>query len=409
METSLAAKFSKLRGDFPMLEKKMHGHPLIYLDSAATAQKPQIVIDTIADFYQNHYATVHRALYELSIHSTAEYQQTRRMVQSFINAPFLEEIIYTRGTTESINLVAHSFGKAFIQPDDEVLISEMEHHSNIVPWQLMCQERQAILKVIPIDDNGQLIFEEYARLLSPRTKIVALTHISNSLGTINPIKEIVRMAHGKGAKVLVDGAQSVPHMAVDVQDLDADFYVFSGHKLYGPTGIGILYGKKDLLQQMPPYQGGGDMIESVTFAKTTYADLPLKFEAGTPMIAEVIALGGAIEYLTAIGMDAISAWEHELLFYATEKMQAIPGLKIIGNAHEKGAIISFCVEGIHAMDIGTLLDLKGVAIRTGNHCAQPVMRRFNVPATCRASFALYNSKEEVDIFIDALCKVIKMF
>lgn len=401
--------FSKLREDFPMLKHTMHGKPLIYLDSAATAQKPQQVIDAITSFYRDHYGTVHRAVYELSVHSTQAYQDVRNKIRAFINAEHVEEIIYTRGTTESINTVAYSFGKAFILSGDEVIISEIEHHSNIVPWQILCEDRGAKLKVIPVNDRGELLLDEYAKLLTKKTKIVAVGHVSNALGTVNPVKKIIAMAHQVGAKVLIDGAQSIPHMQVDVRDLDADFYVFSGHKVYGPTGIGILYGKRDLLDAMPPYQGGGDMIETVTFPKTTYNVLPLKFEAGTPMIAEVIGLGAAIDYVQAIGMNNIHDWEQELLHYATERMEKVPGLRIIGTAAEKGSIISFVIEGIHSLDIGTMLDLRGVAMRTGHHCAQPTMHRFGVTGTARASFALYNTKEEIDRFMVALNEVIKLF
>ncbi len=398
----------RLRQDFPMLNKTMHGKPLVYLDSAATAQKPSAVIDAITNFYRDHYGTVHRAVYELALRSTEEYQRTRQKLRAFLNAAKDEEIIFTRGTTESINLVAYSFGKAFVKPGDEILISAMEHHSNIVPWQMLCEDRGAVLKIIPMNEKGELLLEEYAKLLNPRTRLVAVTHVSNSLGTLNPIKQMVAMAHQAGAKVLVDGAQSAPHLKIDVQDLDVDFFVFSGHKLMGPTGIGVLYGKAELLNQMPPYQGGGDMIETVTFPKTTYNVIPLKFEAGTPMIAEVMGLGAAVDYLQTIGLEAIQNWEHELLTYATAQIEQVPGVKIIGQAAQKGALISFVIEGLHSLDIGTFLDLKGVAIRTGHHCAQPVMRFFNVPATARASFAFYNTKEEVDYLIASLHDVSRM-
>lgn len=399
--------FHQIRKDFPMLRKQMHGKPLIYLDSAATAQKPQVVIDAISDFYQNHYGTVHRAVYELSVHSSQEYQQTRHKVQEFLNAAKVDEIIFTRGTTESINMVAYSFGKAFVKPGDEILISEMEHHSNIVPWQILCEDRGAILKVIPMNDRGELILDEYQNLLSAKTRLVAVNHVANSIGTINPIKQMAQMAHAAGANILVDGAQSAPHMPVDVRDLDVDFFVFSGHKVYGPTGIGILYGKEELLDRMPPYQGGGDMIEKVTFAHSTYNVLPLKFEAGTPMIAEVIGLGAALDYVKNIGVESIQKWEHQLLEYATPQLQQIEGLRLIGTAAQKGAILSFVVEGIHALDIGTLLDLKGVAVRTGHHCAQPTMKHFGVTATARASLAMYNTKDEIDQFVGALKEVTK--
>lgn len=398
--------FAKFRHDFPMLRKTVHGNPLIYFDTAATAQKPQSVIDAITNFYQNRYGTVHRAVYELAVCSSHEYQQSRQKVQKFLNAAKPEEIVFTRGTTESINLVAYSFGKAFVHPGDEILISEMEHHSNIVPWQILCEDRGAILKVIPMNDHGELLLDEYTKLLTPRTKLVAITHIANSIGTINPIKAIVKMAHDVGAKVLVDGAQSAPHLTIDVQDLDCDFFVFSGHKVYGPTGIGILYGKEKLLNEMPPYQGGGDMIEKVTFSKTTYNAVPLKFEAGTPSIAEVAGLGAALDYLNGIGLEKIQRWEHTLLEHATKLMLTIPEVRLIGTAKEKGALVSFVVEGCHPLDIGTLLDLKGIAVRTGHHCAQPTMDHFGVSATVRASFALYNTLEEIDRFAIALQQVI---
>lgn len=386
----------------------MHGKPLIYLDSAATALKPQIVIDQMTDFYQNHYGTVHRAVYELAVYAGELYQQTRDKAKQFLNAKKSEEIIFTRGTTESINMVAYSFGKAFISPGDEIIISQMEHHSNIVPWQMVAEERQAILKIIPINERGELILEEYESLLSERTRIVAITHISNALGTVNPIKQIIERAHHYGAKVLVDGAQSAPHFVIDVQELDADFFVFSGHKLFGPTGIGILYGKEKLLDLMPPYQGGGDMIEEVNFHKTTYNALPLKFEAGTPMVAEVIGLGAAIDYLNKIGLDNIHEWETKLVEYTQTQLEAIPEVRIIGKPRNRGSLVSFVIDGIHSLDIGTLLDLKGVAMRTGHHCAQPAMRFFGVPSTARASLAFYNTTDEVDSFINHLKSVIAM-
>lgn len=400
--------FKILRNDFPMLKQSMHGKPLIYFDSAATAQKPQVVIDTLKSFYEKQYGTVHRAVYELAVHSTQAYQETREKARGFIHAPKVEEIIFTRGTTESINMIANSFGKRFVKEGDEIIISEIEHHSNIVPWQMVCEERGARLRVIPCNEKGELLLDIYANLLNSKTRLVALTYISNSLGTMNPVKKMIEMAHSAGAKVLIDAAQSAPHRPVDVQDLDADFLVFSGHKVCGPTGVGVLYGKEQLLEAMPPYQGGGDMIERVTFEKTTYNVLPLKFEAGTPMFAEVIALGAALDYLKNIGMKFIQEWEHTLLEYATKRMMEIPGMRIIGTAAQKGAIISFVVEGTHSLDIGTLLDLQGVAVRTGHHCAQPAMRHFGVEGTARASFALYNTPEEIDRFIEALHHVIKM-
>lgn len=405
---NLAAHFAELRNDFPMLKKTMHGKPLIYFDSAATAQKPQCVIDAITQFYSEHYGTVHRAVYELSIHATQEFQEVRKRAAKFLNAAKPAEIIYTRGTTESINLIATSFGKVFVNQGDEIIITEMEHHSNIVPWQMMCEDRGAILKVVQMNEQGELILESLSKLLSSKTKIVAVAHVANSIGTINPIKEIAAMVHHAGAKLLVDGAQSAPHLTIDVQDLDVDFYVLSGHKIYGPTGIGLLYGKEALLDAMPPYQGGGDMIDIVTFPKTTYNVLPMKFEAGTPMIAEVLGIGAAIDYLQKIGLSKIQQWEHELLLHATQAMQEIPGLRIVGTASSKGAIISFVVEGIHPLDLGTMLDLKGIALRTGQHCAQPTMRHFGVEGTARVSFGLYNNISEIDAFIIALKDVIKL-
>ena len=407
MNAAMQLNVEKIRRDFPMLSRSMHGKPLVYLDSAATYQKPNAVIDAITSFYREHYGTVHRAIYQLAIWSTEHYQEVRQKVRGFLNAAKAEEIIFTRGATESINLVAYSFGKAFVKPGDEILISAMEHHSNIVPWQILCEDRRAILKVIPMNENGELILEEYAKLLNPRTRLVAFTHVSNALGTVNPVKEMTAMAHRAGAKVLVDGSQSAAHLTIDVQDLDVDFFAFSGHKVMGPTGIGVLYGKADLLNAMPPYQGGGDMIETVTFENTTYNVLPLKFEAGTPMIAEVMGLGAAIDYILSIGLEAVQEWEHELLIYATEKLQDIPKLKIIGQSKEKGALISFVVEGIHSLDLGSFLDLKGIALRTGHHCAQPVMRFFNVSTTVRASFACYNTKEEIDYFAESLESIVR--
>jgi cysteine desulfurase/selenocysteine lyase len=388
-----------------MLQKKIHGKDLVYFDSAATSLKPQTVIDSISQFYGENYGTVHRAVYTLSLESTALYADVRKQVQQFLKAAHEEEIIFTKGTTEAINLVAASFGKAFLKPGDEVIISEMEHHANIVPWQLICEEKGVLLKVIPVTEKGDLDLEAYRNLLSIRTKIVGIVHVSNALGTINPIKEIIRMAHKWGAKVLVDGAQSAAHMPINVQDLDADFFVFSGHKVFGPTGVGVLYGKKSLLEQMPPYQGGGDMIAHVSFEKTTYQALPLKFEAGTPMISSVIGLGRALSYIESIGKENIMRYEEELLVYATQKLKQIPDLKIIGESEQKGPIISFVIPGIHHLDIGVLLDLQGIAIRTGHHCAQPLMQRFKVPGTVRLSFAPYNTFEEIDYFTDKLMKI----
>lgn len=403
----MTVDLSHLRNDFPMLSQTMHGKPLVYLDSAATAQKPQVVIDTVTQFYASRYGTVHRAVYELALHATEEYQKVREKVRAFLGAKKAEEIIYTRGTTESINMVAYSYGKAFVKPGDEILITEMEHHSNIVPWQILCEDRGAQLKVVPVLDNGELDLEAFRKLLNEKTRLVAVTHISNTLGTINPVKQLVAEAHAAGAHVLIDGAQAAPHTPVNVTDLDCDFYVFSVHKAYGPTGIGILYGKEELLEQLPPYQGGGDMIDKVTFEKTTYQTLPLKFEAGTPMIAEVMGLGAAIDYLNSIGMDNIQQWEHQLLGYAQERLKEVDALKVIGRAKEKAGIISFLIDGVHHLDLGTFLDLQGIAVRTGHHCTQPLMKRFGTTGTTRASFALYNSKDDVDRFVSTLKSVIQ--
>lgn len=393
----------QFKNDFPIF----NSNPLVYLDSAATTQKPSFVIDKISKFYQNEYGTVHRGVYKLSREATAQYEGTRNALKLLLNAAINEEIIFTRGTTESINMVAYSFGKAFIKPGDEILISEMEHHSNIVPWQILCEDRGCVLKVIPFDDRGVLDLLAFEKLLSPKTKLVAVTHISNVLGTINPIKEMAKMAHAVNAKILVDGAQSTPHKQVDVQDLDVDFYVFSGHKMYGPTGIGVLYGKEALLNAMPPYQGGGDMIETVSFQKTTYNALPLKFEAGTPMIAEVIGLKAAIEYVQKIGLQNISQHEHELLCEATKKLKEIPGIKILGEAENKGPILTFTVQNIHPLDLATLLDAERIAVRSGHLCAQPIMRHFGVTSALRASFGLYNTMEDIDFFIKTLQKAIR--
>jgi cysteine desulfurase/selenocysteine lyase len=393
------------RFHFPLLRREVNGKPLVYLDNAATSQKPQVVIDAIMKYYHEENSNIHRGVHYLSTKATEAYEQARVKVQQFINARSIQEIIYVRGTTEGINLVAATYGRKNVREGDEVLISAMEHHSNIVPWQMLCEEKKAKLRVIPMNDAGELLLDEYEKLLTARTKIVGLAHISNALGTINPIRTMVELAHRRGIPVLVDGAQAVPHMKVDVQELDCDFYTFSSHKMFGPTGVGILYGKKELLEAMPPYQGGGDMIKSVTFEKTIYNDLPYKFEAGTPSIAGGIGLGAAIDYMKRMDMQAVAAYEKELLTYATKKLSAIAGLRIIGTAKEKASVISFVLEGIHPHDIGTILDLEGVAIRTGHHCAQPVMRRFGIPATARASFAFYNTKEEVDVLVSAIEKV----
>ena len=398
----------KIRADFPILSKKVNGKPLVYFDNASTAQKPKLVIDAITNYYENQNANIHRGVHTLSQEITIAYENARVTVQKHLNAAHPHEIIFTKGTTESINLIASSFGKKFISKGDEIIVSEMEHHSNILPWQQVCEERGALLKVIPINDAGELIISDYKRLLNSKTKIVAITHLSNTLGTINPIEEIIALAHAQNIPVLVDGAQAVPHIRVDVQKLFADFYVFSGHKLFGPTGVGILYGKEKWLNELPPYQVGGGTIKTVTFEKTDFADLPLKFEAGTPHIEGGIGLAVAIDYINTIGLDAIEEYEHELLVYATEKLETIEGVKIIGTSKNKASVISFIVDGLHPFDIGTILDQLGIAVRTGHHCTQPLMQRFGIPGTIRASFAFYNTKEEIDIFLSGLEKAIKM-
>ena len=395
-----------VRKAFPMLRTKMQGYPLLYLDSAATALTPLPVIETIHHFYTSHYGTVHRAVYALSVENTAACDEVRHQVADFVNAGSEEEIIFTKGGTESINLVAHCLGRSSLNVGDEVIVSEIEHHANIVPWQLVCQARGAELKTIPVDDNGDLILSEFEQILSYKTKIVAVGHISNSIGTLHPVKQVVEMAHDVGAYVLIDGAQAAPHLPIDVQELGADFYTFSGHKLYGPTGIGVLYGKKELLEDLPPYQGGGDMIEQVTFEETTYNQVPLRFEAGTPNIAGILGLGAAIDYVQSLGMENIHAYGQELLKYATEKLHEVEGFHLIGSAKQKGPIISFNIDGLHPLDIGTLLDLKGIAVRTGHHCSHPTMDRFGVSATLRASFAPYNTKGEIDRFIEGLREAI---
>jgi cysteine desulfurase/selenocysteine lyase len=386
----------KIRADFPVLKQRIHGKPLVYLDSAATAQKPTAVVDAIRHFHEVDCANIHRGVHELSQRSTAAYEETRVKAKHFLNAKSTAETIFVRGTTEGINLVASSWGRKNVKEGDEVVISAMEHHSNIVPWQFLCEEKGAKLRVIPMNGRGELILEEYEKLLNPRTRIVAVAHVSNALGTINPVKEMIAMAHQAGAVALIDGAQAAPHIRVNVQDLDADFYTLSGHKVVGPTGIGILYGKAAILNAMPPYQGGGDMIKSVTFEKTTYAELPYKFEAGTPNIAGGIGLGAAFDYVNKIGLDVIAAYEHQLLLYGTQELLRIPGLRIIGTAREKAAVLSFVIEGLHPHDIGTVLDQQGIAVRTGHHCAEPVMNWFHVPATTRASLAFYNTPAEID-------------
>jgi len=400
---------TKIREDFPILKRKVHGKPLVYLDNAATTQKPMLVVDTLHAYYTAENSNVHRGIHFLSEQATTAYEGARAKAKGFLDASDTREIVFVRGTTEAINLVAQSYGRAFIKQGDEIIISAMEHHSNIVPWQILCEQVGAMLRVIPINHDGELLMNEFERLLNEKTKFVSVAHVSNALGTVNPVKEIVQMSHRLGVPVLLDGAQAAPHMKVDVQELDCDFYAFSGHKVYGPTGIGILYGKARLLEAMPPYQGGGDMISLVTFEKTHYNELPYKFEAGTPHIAGVIGLGAAIDYVNAIGMEGISAHERELLAYATGELSPIAGLRIIGTAREKAGVLSFVLEGVHPHDIGTVVDREGVAIRAGHHCAMPVMQRFGVPATARVSFGLYNTKEEVDGLVKAIHKVIQVF
>jgi cysteine desulfurase/selenocysteine lyase len=411
MNAELRRTFSvdRVRDDFPILRQEVHGRPLVYLDNAATTQKPRQVLDAIQRYYTAECANVHRGVHLLSVRATHDYEEARGKVQHFLNAAEVREIVFVRGATEGINLVAASFGRNDLRPGDEVLITAMEHHSNIVPWQLLCQERGAHLRVAPIDDNGDLLLEEYEKLLGPRTRLAAVAHVSNALGTVNPVRSMIEMAHRQGVPVLVDGAQAVAHRPVDVAALDCDFYVFSGHKLFGPTGIGVVYGKARLLDQMPPYQGGGDMIRSVTFAKTTFNDLPYKFEAGTPHVEGAIGLGAAIDYLNAVGVEDAAAHEQEVLDDATAKLKEIPGLRLIGTAREKAGVLSFVLAGIHPHDIGTVLDREGIAIRAGHHCAMPVMERFGVPATARASLAFYNTRAEVDALVRGLQKMREVF
>lgn len=396
------------RKDFPILSKQVNGKPLIYFDSGATAQKPKQVINAITNYYSQQNANIHRGVHTLSQEITTAYENARITVQKHINAKYSHEIIFTNGTTESINLVASTFGKIFINAGDEIIVSEMEHHSNILPWQQLCEEKKAILKVIPINDKGELLLDEYKQLLSPKTRLIAITHVSNTLGTVNPLKEIISLAHTKNIPVLVDGAQAIPHMNVDVQDLDADFYCFSGHKVYAPTGVGILYGKERWLRKLPNYQVGGGTIKTVSFTKTEYADIPLRFEAGTPHIEGGIGLASAIDYINAIGLGNISSYEHELTQYATEKLLAIDGLKIIGNSINKASVISFVLDGIHPYDIGVILDQLGIAVRTGHHCTQPLMDKYKIPGTIRASLAFYNTKEEIDALVKGVIKAKQM-
>ncbi len=399
----------KVRNDFPVLSREVNGKPLVYLDNGASSQVPQLVIDRTSKYLAEEHSNIHRGVHYLSQHATTAYEAAREKVKRFINAPDVKECIFVRGTTEGINLIAHSYGKGFINEGDEILVSQMEHHSNIIPWQVAAEERGATIRVIPMNEQGELIINEYENLLNERTKMVAITHVSNSLGTVNPVKEMIATAHKFGVPVCVDAAQSVPHFPVDVQDLDADFFVFSGHKMFGPTGSGVMYGKREWLDKMPPYQTGGGMIRTVSFEKTTYAPIPDKFEAGTPAIAAGIGLGAAIDYINSVDFEAAAAYEHELLEYATDGLADIPGVTIIGTAAEKASVLSFTIEDIHPHDIGTILDQQGIAIRAGHHCAQPVMEFFDVPATARASFAFYNTREEVDKLADAVQKVIEVF
>jgi cysteine desulfurase/selenocysteine lyase len=393
---------------FPILNREVNNKIMVYLDNAATSQKPQSVIDALTNYYSNYNANIHRGIHTLAEEATAAYEASRVTAQEFINAASAEEIIFTRGTTEGINLVAYTWGRQNIHAGDEIIISGMEHHSNIVPWQILCEEKKAILKIIPVTDDGELDLDEYKNLLSSKTKLVSIVHVSNALGTVNPVKEIIDAAHNVGAVVMVDGAQSTVHLDIDVQKMNCDFFAFSGHKVYGPTGIGVLYGKKVILERMPVFMGGGEMIKEVTFAKTTYNDLPYKYEAGTPNIADTIALRTALDFITETGKVFVRKHENELLEYATEQMEAIPGLKIIGKAKEKVSLVSFVIKNIHPQDIGVLLDNQGIAVRTGHHCTQPLMARFGIPGTVRASFAMYNTKEEIDRLITGLQKTIKM-
>ena len=399
----------RVRADFPVLQQQVNGKPLVYLDNGATSQKPQAVIDELVRYYSTENANVHRGVHTLSQNATDDFDAARMKVQRLLNAADEREIVFTSGTTNSINMVAHSYGRQNFRPGDEVIVSNMEHHSNIVPWQMLRDELGIVLRVVPIDESGELLMDEYERMLSPRTKLVSITHVSNALGTILPVEQIIEMAHSQGVPVMLDGAQAVPHMAVDMQALDCDFYVFSGHKIFGPTGIGVLYGKAELLEAMPPVQGGGDMIKSVTFEKTIYNDLPFKFEAGTPNIAGAIGLGAAIDYVQTLGYESFAAHEHELLEYGTRALEQIDSVRIIGTAPRKSGILSFVMGDVHPHDIGTILDAEGVAVRTGHHCAQPVMQRFQIPATVRASMAMYNTKEDIDALVRAIDRVIEVF
>jgi cysteine desulfurase/selenocysteine lyase len=409
-ETTVTAAFDveRVRSDFPILQQRSHGKPLVFLDSAASAQKPRQVIDAMSEFYARDYANIHRGVYELSQRATEAFEGARDKVSDFLNAES-REIVFVRGATEAINLVASAHGARNVGAGDEILITAMEHHSNIVPWQLLCEEKGAVLQVAPIDDRGELLMDEFEKRLSPCTRMVAVTHVSNALGTVNPVREITTLAHSRGIPVLVDGAQAVSHTRVDVHDLDCDFYAFSGHKLFGPSGVGALYGKAELLENMPPYQGGGEMILSVTFEKSTFKEIPHKFEAGTPDIAGAVGLGAAIDYVNGVGFDGIAAHEDDLLAYGTALLEEIPGLRIIGTASEKASVLSFVLDGIHPHDVGTILDQEGIAVRTGHHCAQPVMERFGVPATTRASLALYNTRSDLDALVKGIRKVQEIF
>jgi cysteine desulfurase/selenocysteine lyase len=397
----------KIRKEFPILHQKVNGHDLVYFDNAATSQKPLQVINTLIDYYTGYNANIHRGIHSLAEKATKAYEATREAAKEFIHAKHLEEIIFiTRGVTEAINLVSHSYGRAFLEKGDEIIVSELEHHSNIVPWQMVCEQKGANLKIIPVQDNGELDIEAFKKLLSPKTKLVVVNHASNALGTINPVKEMTKLAHDAGAVILIDGAQAAAHLPIDVQSLDCDFYCISSHKMYGPTGAGILYGKKELLEKMPPFFGGGEMIKEVTFEKTTYNDLPYKFEAGTPNIADVVALKPAIEFIQSLGKATIAAHEHELLKYATDQLSLLKGIRLVGTAAQKVSIVSFVVEGIHHFDIGQMLDSRGIAVRTGHHCAQPLMERFGIEGTVRASFAVYNTKQEIDKLVEGLDRII---
>jgi len=408
-QQTTASGMERLRADFPILDIKVGDNPLVYLDNAASSQMPQAVIDRLVRYQKTQHANIHRAVHHLSDLATQEYESARRKLQRFIGAREDREVIFTSGTTDSINLVMHGYGRKFIQSGDEIILTALEHHSNIVPWQMLAEEKGARIRVVPINDAGELLVDEYEKLFNPRTRFVGLSHVSNALGSINPVKRMIATAHQHGVPVLIDGAQAAPHMRIDVQDLDCDFYAFSAHKMCGPTGVGILYGKAHLLESMQPFKGGGDMITSVSFEKTTYNEIPYKFEAGTPPVAAVIGFGAAIDYLEQVGLDAIAAYEHELLVYASERIRQIPGVKIVGDCPDKVAVISFVMDGIHPHDVGTLLNQDGIAVRTGHHCAQPIMQRFRVAATSRASFSFYNTKKEIDALVEGIRSVQKVF